>query len=119
MLWVVFFFQAEDGIRDVAVTGVQTCALPISEMTRYSPAIAAARGSHATSRAGAALEHPNFGDGCMALTSHDYYSGHVWTPGNLRIKCIRYCVCNNPAEAGLPVSKAPVSDRIAKLPNAS
>src|SRR2546429_7398437 len=26
---VVFFFQAEDGIRDVAVTGVQTCALPI------------------------------------------------------------------------------------------
>src|SRR2546429_3248201 len=27
----VFFFQAEDGIRDVAVTGVQTCALPIFE----------------------------------------------------------------------------------------
>src|SRR2546422_10608439 len=24
-----FFFQAEDGIRDVAVTGVQTCALPL------------------------------------------------------------------------------------------
>src|SRR5205809_1858442 len=28
-MYVVFFFQAEDGIRDVAVTGVQTCALPI------------------------------------------------------------------------------------------
>src|SRR2546430_13739008 len=27
--WVVFFFQAEDGIRDLTVTGVQTCALPI------------------------------------------------------------------------------------------
>src|SRR5256884_578425 len=27
---VIFFFQAEDGIRGVAVTGVQTCALPIS-----------------------------------------------------------------------------------------
>src|SRR5256884_5677123 len=27
---VGLFFQAEDGIRDVAVTGVQTCALPIS-----------------------------------------------------------------------------------------
>src|SRR2546429_325707 len=26
---IFFFFQAEDGIRDVAVTGVQTCALPI------------------------------------------------------------------------------------------
>ena len=25
-----FFFQAEDGIRDYKVTGVQTCALPIS-----------------------------------------------------------------------------------------
>src|SRR2546429_1195755 len=32
-LFVVFFFQAEDGIRDVAVTGVQTCALPISRRT--------------------------------------------------------------------------------------
>src|SRR2546422_3447727 len=30
MLCRFFFFQAEDGIRDVAVTGVQTCALPIS-----------------------------------------------------------------------------------------
>src|SRR5256886_6957177 len=33
MLWFrvcFFFFQAEDGIRDLTVTGVQTCALPIS-----------------------------------------------------------------------------------------
>src|SRR5260370_18440016 len=30
----VFFFQAEDGIRDSSVTGVQTCALPISARTR-------------------------------------------------------------------------------------
>src|SRR2546422_4742477 len=29
LLVFCFFFQAEDGIRDVAVTGVQTCALPI------------------------------------------------------------------------------------------
>src|SRR5258708_30316557 len=29
---VRFFFQAEDGIRDDLVTGVQTCALPISNM---------------------------------------------------------------------------------------
>src|SRR2546422_8444394 len=28
-IYFFFFFQAEDGIRDVAVTGVQTCALPI------------------------------------------------------------------------------------------
>src|SRR2546422_8405094 len=31
ILLFFFFFQAEDGIRDVAVTGVQTCALPIWE----------------------------------------------------------------------------------------
>src|SRR5205085_9339342 len=29
-IFVFFFFQAEDGIRDLTVTGVQTCALPIS-----------------------------------------------------------------------------------------
>src|SRR3712207_9574597 len=28
----IFFFQAEDGIRDIGVTGVQTCALPISSL---------------------------------------------------------------------------------------
>src|SRR5436190_17797705 len=29
-VWIDFFFQAEDGIRDHCVTGVQTCALQIS-----------------------------------------------------------------------------------------
>src|SRR5256885_17271313 len=29
VLYLFFFFQAEDGIRDYKVTGVQTCALPI------------------------------------------------------------------------------------------
>src|SRR4029434_6073791 len=32
-----FFFQAEDGIRDSSVTGVQTCALPISFSRRFCP----------------------------------------------------------------------------------
>src|SRR2546426_5458138 len=31
-LFIFFFFQAEDGIRDYKVTGVQTCALPISAL---------------------------------------------------------------------------------------
>src|SRR6266511_5767830 len=30
LIYFLFFFQAEDGIRDFHVTGVQTCALPIS-----------------------------------------------------------------------------------------
>src|SRR5439155_8977889 len=33
--WFCFFFQAEDGIRDGHVTGVQTCALPISCVGRW------------------------------------------------------------------------------------
>src|SRR3712207_768047 len=39
-----FFFQAEDGIRDIGVTGVQTCALPISGLT--SEGLAARLGTH-------------------------------------------------------------------------
>src|SRR2546430_4445828 len=33
--YLSFFFQAEDGIRDLTVTGVQTCALPISNDYTY------------------------------------------------------------------------------------
>src|SRR5437016_10166581 len=40
-----FFFQAEDGIRDWSVTGVQTCALPILSLVRYLP-----RPRHSTNR---------------------------------------------------------------------
>src|SRR3712207_7404656 len=32
-IYFFFFFQAEDGIRDIGVTGVQTCALPISALS--------------------------------------------------------------------------------------
>src|SRR5438105_8415379 len=35
--FVFFFFQAEDGIRDPLVTGVHTCALPISSLPRMRP----------------------------------------------------------------------------------
>src|SRR5256885_5165746 len=37
----LFFFQAEDGIRDYKVTGVQTCALPISNTSNPSVLIGA------------------------------------------------------------------------------
>src|SRR5258708_21804498 len=35
----IFFFQAEDGIRDDLVTGVQTCALPISDASEEKQAM--------------------------------------------------------------------------------
>src|SRR5256885_4687055 len=45
---VFFFFQAEDGIRDYKVTGVQTCALPIS-MAWSKVALPLRAGEQATS----------------------------------------------------------------------
>src|SRR6266496_1512459 len=46
---VFFFFQAEDGIRDLYVTGVQTCALPIFDGISLAPHLEL---SHATVRRG-------------------------------------------------------------------
>src|SRR2546427_8909646 len=51
--YVFFFFQAEDGIRDLTVTGVQTCALPISALPGREPAIQGAQ----VRRAAAAVDH--------------------------------------------------------------
>src|SRR5439155_5668103 len=50
----LFFFQAEDGIRDGHVTGVQTCALPISKCVRLTWRLAALTAS------GVAPEGPVF-----------------------------------------------------------
>src|SRR2546422_8521309 len=54
-----FFFQAEDGIRDVAVTGVQTCALPISTgwLEDLSRIAAAAAGTARAGKRVAELAH--------------------------------------------------------------
>src|SRR5690606_41117353 len=46
----LFFFQAEDGIRDFHVTGVQTCALPISRTRRIG------RGGNASARISASAD---------------------------------------------------------------
>src|SRR5438552_17174325 len=42
-IYIFFFFQAEDGIRDDLVTGVQTCALPISGRTETALPISCGR----------------------------------------------------------------------------
>src|SRR3712207_7917776 len=49
-----FFFQAEDGIRDIGVTGVQTCALPIF-MDLCDRTEADRKGGHLARRPGAGL----------------------------------------------------------------
>src|SRR2546430_5596345 len=63
-VFLFFFFQAEDGIRDLTVTGVQTCALPIYRAAgfrslaphrRSSPAVSA---THANRAVFSRLEKP-------------------------------------------------------------
>src|SRR2546430_9472907 len=70
-----FFFQAEDGIRDLTVTGVQTCALPISSRERLSlpgipwckrPADHTERASRSTRRARVGIIRSNLGRDCLA-----------------------------------------------------
>src|SRR4051794_41819113 len=54
-MWLgVFFFQAEDGIRDGRVTGVQTCALPISSLATHS-ALCCARAAESQNRSSVAI----------------------------------------------------------------
>src|SRR2546430_13528114 len=50
-----FFFQAEDGIRDLTVTGVQTCALPISIHRGSQPAGRSVLNLHFSGRLRAAM----------------------------------------------------------------
>src|SRR5256885_11987991 len=53
---VCFFFQAEDGIRDYKVTGVQTCALPISFEVKHPPPGGKAQASATAEQNGLLLE---------------------------------------------------------------
>src|SRR2546421_973101 len=67
MVIFCFFFQAEDGIRDLIVTGVQTCALPISNR------IAEIGTPCGSSHSGASVGHCDIGVqyrefGCAALS---------------------------------------------------
>src|SRR5229473_3758264 len=72
-----FFFQAEDGIRDKLVTGVQTCALPISGAREAAARIRAdraardCRASSAEQRGGAVRPHRLVDQGMAAArTDH-------------------------------------------------
>src|SRR5687767_15333100 len=60
LLVFFFFFQAEDGIRDKLVTGVQTCALPISAAALPAAAGCAAHPARSTSTSwGAIVTNPD------------------------------------------------------------
>src|SRR5436189_2319045 len=68
--FVVFFFQAEDGIRDTSVTGVQTCALPI--FLDFRPPVAAPSG----------IQGNPFGATPVSTYSRDGYNWDTVQAGN-------------------------------------
>src|SRR6267154_5638595 len=93
---IFFFFQAEDGIRDGRVTGVQTCALPIWPIL-HSPSVANMGNPHAVfwvddvdaydlGKIGPLLEsHPVFPDraniSLAQVVSREYLIVRTWERG--------------------------------------
>src|SRR5258708_14718811 len=68
-----FFFQAEDGIRDDLVTGVQTCALPISTLSWDSTSQSvptSARSKSASSPSAKLHAKPKTGPGPMSCATN-------------------------------------------------
>src|SRR5205823_8858389 len=71
-----FFFQAEDGIRDKLVTGVQTCALPIC--VRVGPPARALTGSGVLPQE---VTEPRPTDGVIVLRPPTNFDAQAWWAG--------------------------------------
>src|SRR5256885_2426372 len=95
--YMFFFFQAEDGIRDYKVTGVQTCALPISGGTAGCAALAAP----CAGATGASQPVPA---GYRKLKPHFQRAPHCAPPSRALISCRRISTrgleARNAARAG-------------------
>src|SRR5947208_16250662 len=72
-----FFFQAEDGIRDDLVTGVQTCALPISRAMPASGCKRAPRTAGSRRRPTTRSEERRVGKECRSRWAADHYKKKV------------------------------------------
>src|SRR3712207_3262152 len=89
-----FFFQAEDGIRDIGVTGVQTCALPISADPRLIVPI------------GTCEQHgPHLPFGCDTIIVERLADDLSARFGVLRAPAVEYGV-NTPLEREIPGNAA-------------
>src|SRR2546426_8446239 len=88
-----FFFQAEDGIRDYKVTGVQTCALPILTCSRHFPILSRTPAPRRFFPATEGLWLSGFGGPhrCCSLSSYEgvaadpsTHGGPQWKSGQAR-----------------------------------
>src|SRR5699024_12052081 len=95
---LLFFFQAEDGIRDRNVTGVQTCALPILSiavklyMSHYNRAIGRKIGSAAMAATAADSLSDSLATTAVLLST---LAGHFW---NVNIDEIGRASCRERVE---------------------
>src|SRR2546429_6580500 len=104
-----FFFQAEAGIRDVAVTGVQTCALPISRCRERDAREPERRvfGAHARRVVGRRLIE-------TAMDQHDFEID----AGEIQPAHGGGCSLRDPPHPGPTAHLAPVPDHHTKRPEA-
>src|SRR5438132_2545618 len=90
MLLVFFFFQAEDGIRDHCVTGVQTCALPIWAMCGRGMTLSRVRRPlTAVRRADRGSEDSLAGNGCRKFRSEEHTSDSSHTVISYAVFCLK------------------------------
>src|SRR6266540_1603939 len=85
-----FFFQAEDGIRDRDVTGVQTCALPISSGYRFDGSNPGGFRSHPCTESPSAPTKPNSSSGFRS--SRDTMGSVWWVSGRPAVHTSAGCV---------------------------
>src|SRR5205807_7586910 len=79
---VFFFFQAEDGIRDYKVTGVQTCALPIYCSYGITPSVCAPKKSRYQT-----VRRPSMTGRFRSNGADRKCSSMAWKPPSIARKC--------------------------------
>src|SRR2546428_1033935 len=114
-LCLFFFFQAEDGIRDLIVTGVQTCALPISSAAS-SPSDAGAGGAGLADSGRARAPSPSSGAPAGRSSDPTPRPGPLQSTTPRPMDVLNSRVVPRPREA-LQRLPGPFADALAPLPN--
>src|SRR5207237_5414387 len=106
-----FFFQAEDGIRDSSVTGVQTCALPISRIAalalQFERALQVIRSDLAAVQQDFADAHmarrivAGYGFGIRRKRGSHYCSSILMSPASADVRSALAMIC-----AGIPAESS-------------